>query len=227
MLSDDWTQCFSSFDWHCLCFRPSLKANMLPSTYTAACVTGRWSLLRDLCFIFSPCHLSCFSLFVSHFYLTQLCRTLYSGSAVKKSNIFFNDLNTKRLCVHLFNMTTCISSLVVVACWCARAKYAKKLLTDLMSNYTKALIPVEDTNIILNVTLQVTLSQIIDMVTPQHMQIHAKVDAVIHIKMTSSCLVSCSIILRLFLSFSGWEKPNLDCIFMDSASLVWCPSQVE
>uniref|UniRef100_A0A3P9I5T6 Cholinergic receptor, nicotinic, alpha 10a n=1 Tax=Oryzias latipes TaxID=8090 RepID=A0A3P9I5T6_ORYLA len=60
-------------------------------------------------------------------------------------------------------MTTCISSLVVVACWCARAKYAKKLLTDLMSNYTKALIPVEDTNIILNVTLQVTLSQIIDM----------------------------------------------------------------
>uniref|UniRef100_A0A3P9M735 Cholinergic receptor, nicotinic, alpha 10a n=1 Tax=Oryzias latipes TaxID=8090 RepID=A0A3P9M735_ORYLA len=60
-------------------------------------------------------------------------------------------------------MTTCISSLVVVACWCARAKYARKLLTDLMSNYTKALIPVEDTNIILNVTLQVTLSQIIDM----------------------------------------------------------------
>ncbi|XP_024133523.1 neuronal acetylcholine receptor subunit alpha-10a isoform X2 [Oryzias melastigma] len=48
-------------------------------------------------------------------------------------------------------------------CWCARAKYAKKLLTDLMSNYTKALIPVDDTNTILNVTLQVTLSQIIDM----------------------------------------------------------------
>uniref|UniRef100_A0A1A7X2X5 Cholinergic receptor, nicotinic, alpha 10 n=2 Tax=Nothobranchiidae TaxID=405002 RepID=A0A1A7X2X5_9TELE len=51
----------------------------------------------------------------------------------------------------------------VLACRCAQLKYAQKLLTDLMTNYTSALRPVEDTNNILNVTLQVTLSHIIDM----------------------------------------------------------------
>ena len=50
------------------------------------------------------------------------------------------------------------------ACWGANGKYAQKLLTDLFANYTSALRPVEDTNTILNVTLQITLSQIIDMV---------------------------------------------------------------
>ncbi|KAA8594150.1 hypothetical protein FQN60_004984, partial [Etheostoma spectabile] len=50
------------------------------------------------------------------------------------------------------------------SCWCAQGKYAQKLLNDLVTNYTSALRPVEDTNTILNVTLQVTLSQIIDMV---------------------------------------------------------------
>lgn len=54
--------------------------------------------------------------------------------------------------------------LSVVASWTAHGKYAQKLLTDLFANYTSALRPVEDTNNILNVTLQVTLSQIIDMV---------------------------------------------------------------
>uniref|UniRef100_A0A7N6AQD9 Cholinergic receptor, nicotinic, alpha 10a n=1 Tax=Anabas testudineus TaxID=64144 RepID=A0A7N6AQD9_ANATE len=38
-----------------------------------------------------------------------------------------------------------------------------KLLNDLFTNYTSALRPVEDTNTVLNVTLQVTLSHIIDM----------------------------------------------------------------
>ncbi|XP_061576400.1 neuronal acetylcholine receptor subunit alpha-10a [Cololabis saira] len=51
----------------------------------------------------------------------------------------------------------------VIPTWCAHAKYAQKLLTDLMTNYTSALRPVGDTKTILNVTLQVTLSQIIDM----------------------------------------------------------------
>ncbi|XP_061106086.1 neuronal acetylcholine receptor subunit alpha-9-like [Conger conger] len=48
-------------------------------------------------------------------------------------------------------------------CWGAQGKYAKKLLTDLFANYTNALRPVEDTDNIMNVTLQITLSQIIDM----------------------------------------------------------------
>uniref|UniRef100_A0A3B4F0K9 Neuronal acetylcholine receptor subunit alpha-9-like n=1 Tax=Pundamilia nyererei TaxID=303518 RepID=A0A3B4F0K9_9CICH len=50
-----------------------------------------------------------------------------------------------------------------MSCWCAHGRYAQKLLKDLFTNYTSALRPVEDTNTILNVTLQVTLSQIIDM----------------------------------------------------------------
>lgn len=56
------------------------------------------------------------------------------------------------------------SLLLVLAGLCAHGKYAHKLLNDLFTNYTSALRPVEDTNTILNVTLQVTLSQIIDMV---------------------------------------------------------------
>ncbi|XP_036443337.1 neuronal acetylcholine receptor subunit alpha-10 [Colossoma macropomum] len=48
-------------------------------------------------------------------------------------------------------------------CWSAQGKYAHKLMKDLFANYTSALRPVEDTDNIINVTLQITLSQIIDM----------------------------------------------------------------
>uniref|UniRef100_A0A3P9MZP6 Cholinergic receptor nicotinic alpha 9 subunit n=1 Tax=Poecilia reticulata TaxID=8081 RepID=A0A3P9MZP6_POERE len=53
-----------------------------------------------------------------------------------------------------------ISSLMV---YCAQGQYAQKLLNDLMENYSSALRPVEDTDRALNVTLQITLSQIKDM----------------------------------------------------------------
>lgn len=46
----------------------------------------------------------------------------------------------------------------------AEGHYAQKLLNDLMENYSSALRPVEDTDRALNVTLQITLSQIKDMV---------------------------------------------------------------
>ncbi|XP_034406508.1 neuronal acetylcholine receptor subunit alpha-9 [Cyclopterus lumpus] len=48
-------------------------------------------------------------------------------------------------------------------CLAAHGRYAQKLMNDLFSNYTNALRPVEDTDHIINVTLQITLSQIIDM----------------------------------------------------------------
>lgn len=63
-----------------------------------------------------------------------------------------------------YNISDYKLSLPVLACRCAHGKYAQKLLNDLFNNYTSALRPVEDTDNILNVTLQVTLSQIIDMV---------------------------------------------------------------
>ncbi|KAM8768588.1 neuronal acetylcholine receptor subunit alpha-10a isoform 2-T3 [Acanthopagrus schlegelii] len=56
-----------------------------------------------------------------------------------------------------------LSVTILPTCWCAHGKYAQKLLKDLFTSYTSALRPVEDTNNILNVTLQITLSQIIDM----------------------------------------------------------------
>lgn len=57
--------------------------------------------------------------------------------------------------------------------WCAEAHaaqghFAHQLLNDLMENYSSALRPVEDTDKTLNVTLQVTLSQIKDMVSAQN-----------------------------------------------------------
>lgn len=51
-------------------------------------------------------------------------------------------------------------------CRGAQGRLAYKLLHDLFANYSSALRPVEDTDRALNVTLQVTLSQIIDMVSP-------------------------------------------------------------
>ncbi|XP_063166540.1 neuronal acetylcholine receptor subunit alpha-9 [Candoia aspera] len=45
----------------------------------------------------------------------------------------------------------------------AQGKYAQMLFNELFENYSNALRPVEDTDMVLNVTLQITLSQIKDM----------------------------------------------------------------
>ncbi|XP_045903797.1 neuronal acetylcholine receptor subunit alpha-9-I [Micropterus dolomieu] len=54
-------------------------------------------------------------------------------------------------------------SLLVQVSHGAQGHYARKLLNDLMEDYSDALRPVEDTDKALNVSLQVTLSQIKDM----------------------------------------------------------------
>ncbi|XP_056301677.1 neuronal acetylcholine receptor subunit alpha-10 [Danio aesculapii] len=71
---------------------------------------------------------------------------------------------------HKMNPRVILASFYLIAsvgffpvCLCAQGRYAFKLLKDLFVNYTSALRPVEDTNNIINVTLQITLSQIIDM----------------------------------------------------------------
>ncbi|XP_073468655.1 neuronal acetylcholine receptor subunit alpha-10-like isoform X1 [Aquarana catesbeiana] len=61
--------------------------------------------------------------------------------------------------------------LAILCCWIsilpgvlpAQGRFAYKLLNDLFVNYSNALRPVEDMDKAMNVTLQVTLSQIIDM----------------------------------------------------------------
>lgn len=53
----------------------------------------------------------------------------------------------------------------------AQGHYARKLLNDLMEDYSNALRPVEDTDKALNVSLQITLSQIKDMVSGEETQI--------------------------------------------------------
>ncbi|XP_043928983.1 neuronal acetylcholine receptor subunit alpha-10 [Protopterus annectens] len=55
------------------------------------------------------------------------------------------------------------SAVLLPGCMGARGVYAYKLFNDLFANYSNALRPVEDTDKALNVTLQITLSQIIDM----------------------------------------------------------------
>uniref|UniRef100_A0AAV2JBN3 Neuronal acetylcholine receptor subunit alpha-10-like n=1 Tax=Knipowitschia caucasica TaxID=637954 RepID=A0AAV2JBN3_KNICA len=60
----------------------------------------------------------------------------------------------------------CVGLLLLVSfsvCLAARGHYAQQLFRDLFVNYTSALRPVENTEQAINVTLQVTLSQIIDM----------------------------------------------------------------
>uniref|UniRef100_A0A3Q1BQW9 Cholinergic receptor nicotinic alpha 9 subunit n=1 Tax=Amphiprion ocellaris TaxID=80972 RepID=A0A3Q1BQW9_AMPOC len=57
----------------------------------------------------------------------------------------------------------CLAMLLPEVVHSAQGHYAQKLLNDLMENYSSALRPVEDTDRALNVTLQITLSQIKDM----------------------------------------------------------------
>lgn len=47
----------------------------------------------------------------------------------------------------------------------AQGKYAQMLFNELFEDYSNALRPVQDTDMVLNVTLQITLSQIKDMVS--------------------------------------------------------------
>ncbi|XP_077588500.1 neuronal acetylcholine receptor subunit alpha-9-II isoform X1 [Stigmatopora nigra] len=57
----------------------------------------------------------------------------------------------------------CLAMLLPAVVDSAQGHHAQKLLHHLMENYTSALRPVEDTDRALNVTLQITLSQIKDM----------------------------------------------------------------
>uniref|UniRef100_A0A3Q3A9L6 Cholinergic receptor nicotinic alpha 9 subunit n=2 Tax=Kryptolebias marmoratus TaxID=37003 RepID=A0A3Q3A9L6_KRYMA len=57
----------------------------------------------------------------------------------------------------------CLTMLLPEVAHCAQGHFAHKLLNDLMENYSSALRPVDDTDQPLNVTLQITLSQIKDM----------------------------------------------------------------
>ncbi|XP_056626370.1 LOW QUALITY PROTEIN: neuronal acetylcholine receptor subunit alpha-9-II [Triplophysa dalaica] len=61
-------------------------------------------------------------------------------------------------------MLMIISALLLIEVGqCAQGRFTQKFLNDLMKNYSSALRPVDDTDKTLNVTLQVTLSQIKDM----------------------------------------------------------------
>uniref|UniRef100_A0A3B1IZP4 Neuronal acetylcholine receptor subunit alpha-10 n=1 Tax=Astyanax mexicanus TaxID=7994 RepID=A0A3B1IZP4_ASTMX len=63
----------------------------------------------------------------------------------------------------LFPLQLLLGFSMFPVCWSAQGRYAHKLLKDLFVNYSNAVRPVEDTDNIINVTLQITLSQIIDM----------------------------------------------------------------
>uniref|UniRef100_A0A8C7WTP6 Cholinergic receptor, nicotinic, alpha 10b n=1 Tax=Oryzias sinensis TaxID=183150 RepID=A0A8C7WTP6_9TELE len=93
----------------------------------------------------------------------------------------------------------------------AQGRFAQKLLNDLFSNYTSALRPVEDTDNIINVTLQITLSQIIDM--DERNQI------------LTTYLWIRQVWMDAFLSWRKEDYDGLDTIRIPS-SLVWRPDIV-
>ncbi|KAJ7320261.1 hypothetical protein JRQ81_019772 [Phrynocephalus forsythii] len=68
----------------------------------------------------------------------------------------------RHLCTFLL-LALLFGLLWMPGCSGAQGRFAYKLLNDLFANYSSALRPAEDTDRALNVTLQVTLSQIIDM----------------------------------------------------------------
>lgn len=65
----------------------------------------------------------------------------------------------------LWHLSTIVASTLPTVSHSAQGHYARKLLNDLMEDYSNALRPVEDTDEALNVSLQITLSQIKDMVS--------------------------------------------------------------
>ncbi|XP_045406522.1 neuronal acetylcholine receptor subunit alpha-9 isoform X2 [Lemur catta] len=70
-------------------------------------------------------------------------------------------MNWSHSCVSFYWIYFAVSRLRAVET--ADGKYARKLFHDLFEDYSSALRPVEDTDKVLNVTLQITLSQIKDM----------------------------------------------------------------
>lgn len=124
-------------------------------------------------------------------------------------------------------------------CLAAHGRFAQKLMTDLFSNYTNALRPVEDTDHIINVTLQITLSQIIDMVTAPRVLIHTLMLCIFIPTLIASVLFhqdERNQILTTYLwirqvwrdAYLTWEKEDydgLDTIRIPS-SYVWRPDIV-
>uniref|UniRef100_A0A8C7WVD0 Neuronal acetylcholine receptor subunit alpha-10 n=1 Tax=Oryzias sinensis TaxID=183150 RepID=A0A8C7WVD0_9TELE len=106
------------------------------------------------------------------------------------------------------NVSTRLPSTV---CSAAQGRFAQKLLNDLFSNYTSALRPVEDTDNVINVTLQITLSQIIDM--DERNQI------------LTTYLWIRQVWMDAFLSWRKEDYDGLDTIRIPS-SLVWRPDIV-
>ncbi|XP_011482140.1 neuronal acetylcholine receptor subunit alpha-10-like [Oryzias latipes] len=109
------------------------------------------------------------------------------------------------------SMVLLLLPLFLSVCSAAQGRFAQKLLNDLFSNYTSALRPVEDTDNIINVTLQITLSQIIDM--DERNQI------------LTTYLWIRQVWMDAFLSWRKEDYDGLDTIRIPS-SLVWRPDIV-
>ncbi|XP_027027716.2 neuronal acetylcholine receptor subunit alpha-9-II-like [Tachysurus fulvidraco] len=111
-----------------------------------------------------------------------------------------------------FNIASvCFVILSLEVAHAAQGHFAHQLLNDLMENYSSALRPVEDTDKTLNVTLQVTLSQIKDMDERNQVLI-----AYLWIRQT------------WYDAFLKWDKEEYDGleVIRIPSSLVWRPDVV-
>uniref|UniRef100_A0A3B3T4Q2 Cholinergic receptor, nicotinic, alpha 10b n=1 Tax=Paramormyrops kingsleyae TaxID=1676925 RepID=A0A3B3T4Q2_9TELE len=100
---------------------------------------------------------------------------------------------------------------MVAKSFTAHGKYAHKLLNDLFAKYSRALRPVQDTDDVINVTLQITVSQIIDM--DQRNQI------------LTTYLWIRQVWIDAFLTWKKEDYDGLDAICIPS-SYVWRPDIV-
>ncbi|XP_076853531.1 neuronal acetylcholine receptor subunit alpha-9-II [Brachyhypopomus gauderio] len=113
--------------------------------------------------------------------------------------------------MHRMTSFVCFAILFLEVAHCAQGYYAQQLLNDLMENYSNALRPVDDTDATLNVTLQITLSQIKDMDERNQVLI-----AYLWIRQT------------WYDAYLKWEKEEYDGleVIRIPSSLVWRPDLV-
>uniref|UniRef100_A0A8B9K8Q9 Cholinergic receptor nicotinic alpha 9 subunit n=1 Tax=Astyanax mexicanus TaxID=7994 RepID=A0A8B9K8Q9_ASTMX len=115
------------------------------------------------------------------------------------------------LLVYCVCVCVCLCVCVCTVAHSAQGHFAQQLLNDLMENYSNALRPVEDTDKTLNVTLQITLSQIKDMDERNQVLI-----AYLWIRQT------------WYDAFLKWDKEEYDGleVIRIPGSLVWRPDLV-
>ncbi|NXU65869.1 ACHA9 protein, partial [Horornis vulcanius] len=106
----------------------------------------------------------------------------------------------------------------------AKGKYAHMLFNELFEDYSNALRPVEDTDKVLNVTLQISLSQIKDMVS-KGIWCERSLSPIAHLPWPTPVSFCLSILIAIFLSFRAdddfSEPVNTNVVLRYDGKITW------